>query len=192
MKLRSSASFSYRPGANKADIQQTFGYLNSGISERKLCVSRYVNGSLQISVGISHLDLPSFPVFPPQLALSVAAHLSKSGILLLQHAKEQRRWDTSSKWFGRTTWICSPFKLLMHEYGKNAVILCLCLNALQFCSSDWEELRTGHQSSDSEEERSNTVESCLSSLSNQEATDQKSDQPALTEWVMDDRILYFV
>lgn len=93
MKPRSSASVSCRSGANKAAIQQTFGYLNSGIIERKLCVSRYGNEPLHISVFIIHLDLfgLSLCATPPQLALSVAAHLSKSGILLLQHAKEQRR-----------------------------------------------------------------------------------------------------
>ncbi|XP_070768501.1 mdm2-binding protein [Enoplosus armatus] len=56
-----------------------------------------------------------------------------------------------------------------------------CQGATQFCSSDWEELGTGHQKTDSEEEKPTAVESCLSSLSNQEALDQKADQPALTE-----------
>ncbi|XP_049903711.1 mdm2-binding protein isoform X2 [Epinephelus moara] len=56
-----------------------------------------------------------------------------------------------------------------------------CQGVTQFCSSDWEELGTGHQKTDSEEEKPTAVESCLSFLSNQGATDQKADQPALTE-----------
>ncbi|XP_036931581.1 mdm2-binding protein isoform X1 [Acanthopagrus latus] len=56
-----------------------------------------------------------------------------------------------------------------------------CQGAVQFCSSDWEELGTGHQKTDSEEEKSSAVESCLSSLNNQEAADQRADQAALTE-----------
>ncbi|XP_044063825.1 mdm2-binding protein [Siniperca chuatsi] len=56
-----------------------------------------------------------------------------------------------------------------------------CQRVTQFCSSDWEELGTGHQKTDSEEEKPTAVESCLSSLSNQEAPDQKADQPAMTE-----------
>ncbi|XP_040899340.1 mdm2-binding protein [Toxotes jaculatrix] len=56
-----------------------------------------------------------------------------------------------------------------------------CQGGAQFCSLDWEELGTGHQKTDSEEERPTAVESCLSSLSNQEASDQKADQPVLTE-----------
>ncbi|XP_068425642.1 mdm2-binding protein isoform X2 [Clinocottus analis] len=51
----------------------------------------------------------------------------------------------------------------------------------QFCSSDWEELGTGRQKTDSEEEKPNAVESCLTFLSNQEAPDQNADQPSLTE-----------
>ncbi|XP_051263815.1 mdm2-binding protein isoform X1 [Dicentrarchus labrax] len=51
-----------------------------------------------------------------------------------------------------------------------------CQGVTQFCSSDWEELGTCHQKTDSEEEKSTAVESCLSSLSNQDG-----DQPALTE-----------
>ncbi|KAI4810638.1 hypothetical protein KUCAC02_013576 [Chaenocephalus aceratus] len=51
----------------------------------------------------------------------------------------------------------------------------------QFCSSDWEELGTGHQKTDSEEEKLSAVESCLSSLRNQEASDQKADQPSPAE-----------
>uniref|UniRef100_A0A3Q3GI84 MDM2 binding protein n=1 Tax=Labrus bergylta TaxID=56723 RepID=A0A3Q3GI84_9LABR len=35
----------------------------------------------------------------------------------------------------------------------------------QFCSSDWEELRTGHHKTDSEEETPSAIESCLSFLS---------------------------
>ncbi|XP_070822737.1 mdm2-binding protein isoform X2 [Chaetodon trifascialis] len=56
-----------------------------------------------------------------------------------------------------------------------------CHGATQFCSSDWEEMGTGHQKTDSEEEKSSAVESCLNSLSNQEAPDQKADQPPLSE-----------
>ncbi|XP_074510299.1 mdm2-binding protein [Sebastes fasciatus] len=56
-----------------------------------------------------------------------------------------------------------------------------CQGITQFCSSDWEELGTGHQKTDSEEENPTAVESCLSSLSNQEAPDQKADQTALSE-----------
>ncbi|XP_029307426.1 LOW QUALITY PROTEIN: mdm2-binding protein [Cottoperca gobio] len=56
-----------------------------------------------------------------------------------------------------------------------------CQGVTQFCSSDWDELGTGHHKSDSEEEKFTAVESCLSSLSNQDAPDQKADQPALTE-----------
>ncbi|XP_045901826.1 mdm2-binding protein isoform X2 [Micropterus dolomieu] len=55
-----------------------------------------------------------------------------------------------------------------------------CQGVMQFCSSDWEELGTGHQKADSEEEPT-ALESCLSSLSNQEAPDQKGDEPSLTE-----------
>ncbi|XP_028984240.1 mdm2-binding protein [Betta splendens] len=51
----------------------------------------------------------------------------------------------------------------------------------QYCSSDWEELATGHLKTDSEEERPTALESCLSSLVNEEAPDQKSDQPTLTD-----------
>ncbi|KAI3360854.1 hypothetical protein L3Q82_013074 [Scortum barcoo] len=56
-----------------------------------------------------------------------------------------------------------------------------CQGVTQFCSSDWEEVGTGPLETDSEEERSTAVESCLSSLSNQEAPDQKADQLTLTE-----------
>ncbi|XP_047455808.1 mdm2-binding protein [Mugil cephalus] len=56
-----------------------------------------------------------------------------------------------------------------------------CHGFTQFCSSDWEELGTGHQKTDSEEEKPTAVEECLSFLSDQEATDQKADQAALTE-----------
>ncbi|KAF1387670.1 hypothetical protein PFLUV_G00082350 [Perca fluviatilis] len=56
-----------------------------------------------------------------------------------------------------------------------------CQGVTQFCSSDWEELWTGHQKTDREEEKLTAVESCLSALSNQEAPDQKDDQPTLTE-----------
>ncbi|XP_027141798.1 mdm2-binding protein isoform X2 [Larimichthys crocea] len=52
-----------------------------------------------------------------------------------------------------------------------------CQGAMQFCSSDWEELGTGQQKTDSEEEKSSAVDSCLSFLSSQET----SDQPTLTE-----------
>ncbi|XP_042280575.1 mdm2-binding protein [Thunnus maccoyii] len=51
----------------------------------------------------------------------------------------------------------------------------------QFCSSDWEELGTGHQKTDSEQDEPPALELCLSSLSNHEGLDQKADQPALTE-----------
>ncbi|XP_026148717.1 mdm2-binding protein isoform X2 [Mastacembelus armatus] len=56
-----------------------------------------------------------------------------------------------------------------------------CHGETQFCSSDWEELGTGHLKTDGEEEKPTALESCLSSLSNQGASDQKADQPALTE-----------
>ncbi|XP_070691821.1 mdm2-binding protein [Pempheris klunzingeri] len=56
-----------------------------------------------------------------------------------------------------------------------------CQGATQFCSSEWEELRTGHQKNDGEEERPTAVGSCLHSLNNQEAPDQRADQAALTE-----------
>ncbi|XP_039974542.1 mdm2-binding protein [Xiphias gladius] len=56
-----------------------------------------------------------------------------------------------------------------------------CQGVTQFCSLDWEELGTGHKKTDSDEEKPTVVESCLSSLSNQEAADQTADQPALTE-----------
>uniref|UniRef100_UPI003AAFB71C mdm2-binding protein n=1 Tax=Centroberyx gerrardi TaxID=166262 RepID=UPI003AAFB71C len=56
-----------------------------------------------------------------------------------------------------------------------------CHRTAQFCSSDWEELGAGHQKIDSEEERPNALESCISSLSDQEAQDQPDDQPTLTE-----------
>ncbi|XP_049440741.1 mdm2-binding protein [Epinephelus fuscoguttatus] len=56
-----------------------------------------------------------------------------------------------------------------------------CQGITQFCSSDWEELGTGHQKTDSDEEKPTAVESCLSFLSNQRAMDQKAHQPALTE-----------
>ncbi|XP_035861764.1 mdm2-binding protein isoform X2 [Sander lucioperca] len=56
-----------------------------------------------------------------------------------------------------------------------------CQGVTQFCSSDWEELWTGHQKTDREEEKPTAVESCLSALSNQETPDQKDDQPTLTE-----------
>ncbi|XP_069549320.1 mdm2-binding protein [Brachyistius frenatus] len=56
-----------------------------------------------------------------------------------------------------------------------------CQGATQFCSSDWEELGTGHQKTDSEEEKLSAVEEYQSSLSNQEAQDQMVDQPTLTE-----------
>ncbi|XP_060906936.1 mdm2-binding protein isoform X1 [Labrus mixtus] len=47
----------------------------------------------------------------------------------------------------------------------------------QFCSSDWEEVRTGHHKTDSEEETPSALESCLSFLSNQDS----QEQPILTE-----------
>uniref|UniRef100_A0A8C9XTD3 MDM2 binding protein n=1 Tax=Sander lucioperca TaxID=283035 RepID=A0A8C9XTD3_SANLU len=40
-----------------------------------------------------------------------------------------------------------------------------CQGVTQFCSSDWEELWTGHQKTDREEEKPTAVESCLSALS---------------------------
>uniref|UniRef100_A0A3Q3NHS6 MDM2 binding protein n=1 Tax=Mastacembelus armatus TaxID=205130 RepID=A0A3Q3NHS6_9TELE len=48
-----------------------------------------------------------------------------------------------------------------------------CHGETQFCSSDWEELGTGHLKTDGEEEKPTALESCLSSLSNQGASDQK-------------------
>ncbi|KAM4735317.1 mdm2-binding protein isoform 2-T2 [Anableps anableps] len=57
----------------------------------------------------------------------------------------------------------------------------VCRGATQFCSSDWEELGTNYQKTDSEEESLTTPEECLTSLSNQEAADQKDDQPALAK-----------
>ncbi|XP_071326550.1 mdm2-binding protein [Trachinotus anak] len=56
-----------------------------------------------------------------------------------------------------------------------------CQGETQFCSLDWEELGAAHQKPDSEEEKPTAVDTCLSSLSNQEASDQNADQPALTE-----------
>ncbi|XP_031709319.1 mdm2-binding protein [Anarrhichthys ocellatus] len=56
-----------------------------------------------------------------------------------------------------------------------------CQGLTQFCSSDWEEPGSGHQKTESGEEKPTAVESCLSSLSTQEAPDQKADQPSLTE-----------
>ncbi|XP_041842741.1 mdm2-binding protein [Melanotaenia boesemani] len=53
--------------------------------------------------------------------------------------------------------------------------------AMQFCSSDWEELGTNHQKNDTEEENPTSVEACITSLSNQEAEDQQDVQPTLTE-----------
>ncbi|KAM3615013.1 uncharacterized protein V6R79_022194 [Siganus canaliculatus] len=58
-----------------------------------------------------------------------------------------------------------------------------CHGLTQFCCSDWEELGIGHQKTDNDEEMCSAIESCLSSLSNQEALDQKADQPALTELI---------
>uniref|UniRef100_A0A3B5MBK9 Uncharacterized protein n=1 Tax=Xiphophorus couchianus TaxID=32473 RepID=A0A3B5MBK9_9TELE len=54
----------------------------------------------------------------------------------------------------------------------------VCRGATQFCNSDWEELGTNHQRTDSEEESLTTPEECLTSLSNQEAAD---DLPPLAE-----------
>ncbi|XP_019946597.2 mdm2-binding protein [Paralichthys olivaceus] len=56
-----------------------------------------------------------------------------------------------------------------------------CQGVTQFCSLDWEELGNSHQKTDGEEEKPTAVESCLSCLSNEEASEQKADQPALTE-----------
>ncbi|TKS81839.1 Mdm2-binding protein [Collichthys lucidus] len=56
-----------------------------------------------------------------------------------------------------------------------------CQGAMQFCSSDWEELGTGQQKTDSEEEKSSAVDSCLSSLSSQEALDQATLTELLEE-----------
>ncbi|KAM8870363.1 mdm2-binding protein [Spinachia spinachia] len=56
-----------------------------------------------------------------------------------------------------------------------------CQGDKQFCSSDWEELGTSHQKADREEGKPTLVASCLSSLSNQEAPDQNTDQLSLTE-----------
>ncbi|XP_068591858.1 mdm2-binding protein [Cebidichthys violaceus] len=56
-----------------------------------------------------------------------------------------------------------------------------CQGLTQFCSSDWEEPGTGHQKTESEEEKPTAVESCLRSLSAQEAPELKADQPSLTE-----------
>ncbi|XP_054898019.1 mdm2-binding protein [Poeciliopsis prolifica] len=54
----------------------------------------------------------------------------------------------------------------------------VCRGATQFCNSDWEELGTNHQRTDSEEVNLTTPEECLTSLSNQEAAD---DLPPLAE-----------
>ncbi|KAM4569034.1 mdm2-binding protein [Fundulus diaphanus] len=56
-----------------------------------------------------------------------------------------------------------------------------CRGAAQFCSSDWEELGTNHQKTDSEEESLTTPEACLTSLDHQEAADQTDGRPALAE-----------
>ncbi|XP_030606198.1 mdm2-binding protein [Archocentrus centrarchus] len=56
-----------------------------------------------------------------------------------------------------------------------------CQGAAQFCTSEWEELGTGHNRSDGEEEKPTALEAFLSSLKNQEAPDQKGDQLTLTE-----------
>ncbi|XP_047217330.1 mdm2-binding protein [Girardinichthys multiradiatus] len=61
----------------------------------------------------------------------------------------------------------------------------VCRGATQFCSSDWEELGTNHQKTESEEESLTTPEECLTSLSNQEVADQKDDQPALAELLVE-------
>ncbi|XP_061574272.1 mdm2-binding protein isoform X2 [Cololabis saira] len=58
-----------------------------------------------------------------------------------------------------------------------------CKTAAQFCSTDWEELGTNQLTTDSEEENVTPVEACLTSLSNQEAADQKEDQPTMTEFL---------
>ncbi|KAM6909781.1 mdm2-binding protein [Xenentodon cancila] len=58
-----------------------------------------------------------------------------------------------------------------------------CKTAGQFCSTDWEELGTNQLTTDSEEENLTPVEACLTSLNNQEAADQKDDQPTLTEFL---------
>ncbi|KAM3873426.1 mdm2-binding protein [Diretmus argenteus] len=55
-----------------------------------------------------------------------------------------------------------------------------CQGTAQFCSSDWEELGADNQKIDSEEEKPNALELCLSSLSDQDGGEQ-DDQPTLTE-----------
>ncbi|XP_041648354.1 mdm2-binding protein isoform X2 [Cheilinus undulatus] len=47
-----------------------------------------------------------------------------------------------------------------------------CHGATQFCSSDWEELGTGHHKTDSEEEMPSALESCLTFLGNQDSQDR--------------------
>ncbi|XP_037532998.1 mdm2-binding protein [Nematolebias whitei] len=56
-----------------------------------------------------------------------------------------------------------------------------CQGSAQFCSSDWEELGTNQQKTDSEEERPTAVEQCLTSLQEQETVNQNEDPLALTE-----------
>ncbi|KAF3839989.1 hypothetical protein F7725_018706 [Dissostichus mawsoni] len=70
------------------------------------------------------------------------------------------------------------FPVAAHQF-RDGTLLCRLTKELR--SSDWEELGTGHQKTDSEEEKLSAVESCLSSLRNQEASDQKADQPSPAE-----------
>ncbi|XP_029958747.1 mdm2-binding protein [Salarias fasciatus] len=57
----------------------------------------------------------------------------------------------------------------------------VCHGESQFCSSDWEDLGSGQQKSESEEEKQTALEACLTSLSLQEAPEQKADQSTLME-----------
>uniref|UniRef100_A0A3Q0S0Z3 MDM2 binding protein n=1 Tax=Amphilophus citrinellus TaxID=61819 RepID=A0A3Q0S0Z3_AMPCI len=55
-----------------------------------------------------------------------------------------------------------------------------CQGAAQFCTSEWEELGTGHHRSDGEEEKPTALEACLSSLKNQERS-APSIHPSFSE-----------
>lgn len=52
---------------------------------------------------------------------------------------------------------------------------------MQFCSSDWEELRKDLQNNEGEEEKSNIMESFQRWLSNEDSVEQNSGQLELTE-----------
>ncbi|KAF6725432.1 Mdm2-binding protein [Oryzias melastigma] len=56
-----------------------------------------------------------------------------------------------------------------------------CHTATQFCTLDWEELKSSQQKSDSEEDKPSPVEECLTSLSSQAAADLKDEESTLTE-----------